>query len=122
MKIVVFEDEHVSRLYPVTLGRPAYAISCGSFRLLDWLQLLEQPIHGIVRPHLETIQTCDYAHLGDGSLGQADDLLFVNARMVPSRTAFEILQKIIATKQSGVARCDDETAAFLVPRLADRPE
>ena len=37
MQIVVFEDEHVSRLYPVTVGRPAYAISCGSYRLIDWL-------------------------------------------------------------------------------------
>ena len=37
MHIVAFEDHHVSRLYPITVGRPSYAISCGSFRLVDWL-------------------------------------------------------------------------------------
>lgn len=122
MKIVVFEDEHVLRLYPVTLGRPAYAISCGSFRLLDWLRMLEQPIHGIVRPHLAEIQANDYRQLGDGNLNDAEGLLFVNARVVPSRTAFETLQKIVAKKQAGVVRFEDEIAAFLLTRRADNPD
>ena len=37
MEIIVFEDRYVPRLHPITVGRPAYAISCGSYRLVDWL-------------------------------------------------------------------------------------
>jgi len=64
MQIVIFEDEQVSRLFPITVGRVAYAISCGSYRLIDWLQRLSREtgatLHGIVRPHLAAIQTLDF--------------------------------------------------------------
>ncbi|MFO0265233.1 MAG: hypothetical protein ACK53V_26725, partial [Planctomycetota bacterium] len=38
MNVLLFEDEFVSRLYPITTGRPAFSTSCGSFRLLDWVE------------------------------------------------------------------------------------
>ncbi len=37
MPLLIFEDEHVARLHPVSLSRPAYAISVGSYRLIDRL-------------------------------------------------------------------------------------
>ena len=37
MQLIVFEDDQLSRLHPITIGRPGYAISCASFRLIDWL-------------------------------------------------------------------------------------
>jgi len=100
--IIVFEDEHVARLYPVTLGRPGYAISCGSFRLLDWLKRLERPIVGVVRPHLAQIQALDYPELRDVSASDSEQLIFVNSRLVPSRTTFEALRKIAADARPGV--------------------
>ena len=118
MTIVVFEDEHVPRLYPVTLGRPSYAISCGAFRLLDWLKLLGLPIHGIVRPHLAGIQRQDYSDLGSGPFGDSKSILFVNARLVPSRTVFQTLQEVLASDQSGVVMYDGEIAAVLFARNA----
>lgn len=121
MKIVVFEDEHVSRLYPVTLGRPAYAVTCGSFRLLDWLKQLDKPIHGIVRPHIAEIQRNDYPELGDGKLSAPDSLLFVNARMVASRSVFETLRELSASDRAGVVFHDEEVAAVLLTRNADAP-
>ena len=42
MRIVVFEDEFAARLFPITVGRPAYAIGCASFRLIDWLAQLSR--------------------------------------------------------------------------------
>lgn len=122
MKIVVFEDEFVPRLHPVTLGRPAYAITCGAYRLIDWLRLLEQPLQGIVRPHLTEIQVHDFPDLGHGSLSQAGALLFVNARLVPSRTVFETLRKLMAADRACAVWHADEVAACLLTRTADAPE
>ncbi|HUG66708.1 MAG TPA: putative sugar nucleotidyl transferase [Pirellulaceae bacterium] len=117
--IIVFEDEHLSRLYPVTFGRPGYAISCGSFRLLDWLKQLEQPIIGVVRPHLAEIQTLDYPELNRSSGSGSGKLLFVNSRLVPSRKTFVALKKIAADDREGVVLNDGEVAAALVsPRNA----
>ena len=100
MTIVVFEDEHVPRLHPVTLGRPAYAITCGAFRLLDWLKQLDRPIHGIVRSHLADVQTSDYPDLGSGQPSESQSLLLVNARLVPSRTVFQTLKQIIESDRA----------------------
>ena len=67
MQIVVFEDEQVPRLYPLTVGRAAYALSCGSFRLIDWLARLAAEtgaaLRGVVRPHLAEIQRLDFPQI-----------------------------------------------------------
>ena len=50
MFIVVFEDELVAQLDPVTLSRPAFAISCGSRRLIDLLMELGPPVRASMSP------------------------------------------------------------------------
>ncbi|MBQ7029109.1 MAG: hypothetical protein IJN32_02595, partial [Thermoguttaceae bacterium] len=35
MHIILFEDDKVVDLYPITVGRPAFSISVGSLRLLN---------------------------------------------------------------------------------------
>lgn len=122
MKIILFEDEHVPRLHPVTLGRPAYAISCGSFRLLDWVKRLELPVLGVVRSHLAEIQAQDYPELAGTPIGRSDAVLLVNARIVPSRTAFETLQRLKDSPSAVVVQSEGEIAAVLLPRDAERPD
>lgn len=119
MTIIVFEDEHVPRLYPVTLGRPTYAISCGGFRLLDWLEQLGTSIVGVVRPHLAEIQIQDYPGLSETVEAGTEQLLFVNARVVPSRSSFESLQRIINDNREGFVFHEGELAmAFVQPKGA----
>ncbi len=60
MTIVVYEDSQCDNLSPITLGRLAATISCGSFRLIDWLSRLGSPIIGVSRPHLRDIQRFDF--------------------------------------------------------------
>ncbi|MCH8924048.1 MAG: hypothetical protein IIA67_12975, partial [Planctomycetes bacterium] len=43
MKIVLFEDRYVERLGPITLGRPAFAVRCGSYRLIELLAEMGMP-------------------------------------------------------------------------------
>ena len=35
MWVILFEDEQVTNLDPITISRPAFTISCGSYRLID---------------------------------------------------------------------------------------
>ena len=67
MSIVLFEDRHVAQLDPVALGKPAFAIACGSYRLVDLAALLEQPVQAHVRRHLSAIVAADFPALQSGS-------------------------------------------------------
>src|SRR5688572_13377118 len=98
MQIVVFEDELVSRLYPITVSRPAYAISCGSYRLVDWLARLVQAAgsapRGVVRPHLAAIQKLDYPQFATEPPASRTPVLIVNARLVPSVATLAALDRL----------------------------
>ena len=79
MQLLVFEDDLVSRLYPITIGRPAYAISCASYRLIDWIGTLTRELsakgYGVVRPHLADHQRLDFALDGGGVTQREGTLL-----------------------------------------------
>ena len=63
MTIVLFEDEWIPQLYPVSIGKPAFTITCGGYRLIDLLPELDGSIQWIVRPYLREIQRANYAEL-----------------------------------------------------------
>lgn len=132
MQIIVFEDELVARLYPVAVGKPAYAVGCGSFRLVDWLiDLTSQTkghLRGIVRPHLATIQHVDFPQLASIAAQGELPALLVNARLVPSVAAWKALAQMIADGRSGaVLQGSSLAAAFITepnsapPAHADAP-
>ena len=127
MTVIVFEDSKVSDLHPITVARPAYAITCAGFRLVDWLtQLCESTdctLRGVVRPHLQTIQESDFkvlsvaANLTDDDWEIHDDgLLLVNARMSPSVSVGAMLRRLAKQGKSGVLvdSCDQ---SILVARV-----
>lgn len=84
MNVVLFEDRAVSQLRPVTTGRAAYSISCGSYRLVDWIGQLGNSVVGLVRPHLQTLQLCDFPNFQSNLDLRQPFTLLVNARLVPS--------------------------------------
>jgi UDP-N-acetylglucosamine diphosphorylase/glucosamine-1-phosphate N-acetyltransferase len=84
MNIVVFEDAGTSQLFPITTGKPAYAISCASFRLIDWLSEFGGNLIGMVRPHLETLQLHDFSELQHQLSADFPETWLINARLVPS--------------------------------------
>src|SRR5215471_5228684 len=99
MQIILFEDEHVARLYPITVGRPAYAITCGSFRLIDWLGRLSQEtgvvLRSVVRTHLAEIQKLDFSAISPTSPTIETPALLVNARLAPSVVTAQALRRLI---------------------------
>jgi glucose-1-phosphate thymidylyltransferase len=84
MNIIVFEDAGTNQLYPITTGKPAYAISCGSYRLIDWLSELQGNLIGLVRPHLEMQQLQDFSQLQHQLDPGFANTWLINARLVPS--------------------------------------
>ena len=118
MNIVVFEDAGVDKLYPITTGRPAYAITCGSFRLIDWLIELEANLVGLVRPHLETIQISDFPQFASQLDSNLKWTLVVNARLAPTVSNVRKLQSMLGqsgSDQAMVVRSGWSTAAAIVP-------
>lgn len=121
MSILVFEDAAVSRLFPITIGRPAYAVTCGGFRLIDGLRELGEAIHGIVRPHLAELQRIDFADVAEALPNGDKPLLLVNARAVPSVANFSTLRAILAEGRPGLVKQGDDIAAALLPPESPRP-
>ena len=117
MKVVVFEDHRVGQLNPIAMGRPAYAISCGSYRLVDWFDELQLPWCGVVRPHLRALQEQDYGvtHLLDPTDRPA---LIVNARTIPSLATLKMLG-VLKQHSEPVTVWSDDTlvAAHIPPKL-----
>jgi len=122
MRIIVFEDEFVSRLHPITTGRPAYAVTCGGYRLIDWLRELETPLQGIVRPNLAGIQELDFPDLATGPNGDDESALLVNARLVPSVSVFRALQKLTKSDRTGIVRDGDDVAAVVQSNGTSAPD
>ncbi|MGV3486016.1 MAG: putative sugar nucleotidyl transferase [Planctomycetaceae bacterium] len=109
--VLVYEDAAIDRLQPVTTARPGYAISCASFRLIDWLGELGLPIYGQVRPHLTTIQQEDFGLAEPPSeLDATAMLLVVNARLVPTPSVLPTLQQLIRENRPQAIR--DVTGAL----------
>ena len=63
--VILFEDETVAQLHPITVGRPAYAIFCGAYSLIQLLDSQGITTCGIVRPHLTDVQRLRYPQLQD---------------------------------------------------------
>lgn len=121
MNIVLFEDALVEQLAPLTIGRPAFAITCGCFSLRDLLQQANVgPVYTIVRDYLRDLQQSDDPASAMPSGGLSGATLFVNARLVPSAANRTALQTLIARKRDCVVKTNDSVAAAVMmnPRAA----
>ena len=130
MTVHLFEDPRVAQLYPITVGRAAFAITCGSARLVDQALALGCPVRAIVRAHLRPALEIDFPQL-HASAGQAAETkpaahaaqgdLFVNARVVPSASARREMARLLADPQPGIARRGDAIVAARLPANSPQP-
>ena len=122
MHIEVFEDPAVSQLEPITLGRAAYSIQCGSYCLADWLTRQNCSIRGNVRTYLKSWQAAEYPRFASAAANSVWRLL-VNARLVPCRASFATLDKLVHSNRPGLVRNGENlVAAVLPPEGAELPE
>ncbi len=117
MQIICFEDDRVEQLRPITLARPAYAITCASFRLIDWLRRLPGTLSGSVRTYLEVIQQLDYQIPAKADVkGDPDGVLLVNARLAP-KVGVEAALKSLAGESRSTVVIDGENDSILAARI-----
>lgn len=111
MKIIVFEDQGVWELYPITLGRPAFAITCGTMRMIDFvLQIPCRSIGFLCRPYLEEISRYEYPeknfYFGTEAVcreletcAEGEKVLLLNARLVPNILLLDFVRDCITQEQ-----------------------
>ncbi len=114
MNILVVEDTRVGRLAPASTSRPAWAITCGSYRLIDWLTRIEGALTAHVRPFLVQVVALDFPALACGIDDHEDTTLIVNARLAPTFSNFALLNDFVKAHRlpdSPVAAASEATAA-----------
>ena len=125
MQIILFEDEFVPRLYPITVGRPAYNVSCASYRLIDWATELAAEtgatLRGVVRPHLATLQQVDFLQFSSPSVTNGLPALLINARLVPSVANFRFLRELVSSGRPGIVSSGSALGAAFVDESAVKP-
>lgn len=125
MQIILFEDELVPRLYPITVGRAAYNITCASYRLIDWMTELARDtgslLRGIVRPHLATLQQVDCPQFATPSVTNGLPALLVNARLVPSIANVRALRELLLAGRPGIHKSGVALGAALIDGSLPKP-
>jgi UDP-N-acetylglucosamine diphosphorylase/glucosamine-1-phosphate N-acetyltransferase len=118
MQLIVFEDDAVGRLHPITLGRAAYAMTCGSYRLIDWLTRLAEETSGtlrsVVRPHLAQVQQLDFPAIDRRAPSTETPALLVNARLVPTVAAYRALKQLVDAAATTVVYHEKSIAAAMI--------
>ncbi|HEV3021957.1 MAG TPA: putative sugar nucleotidyl transferase [Pirellulales bacterium] len=105
--LILFEDELVTQLYPITLGKPAYTIGCGSYRLLDLVAGLAGHVHAVVRPHLTAFRQAEPLPKPGGAAPR-EGVAYVNARLVPHVKSIEQIRRLLAAGRPGIVRPNAE--------------
>ncbi len=122
MSVLLFEDATVLQLFPITTARPACCITVGSYRLLDLVRMLDQPMAAIVRPHLRALVELDFPDLvqlgSDHNQHSHGPTLVLNARLTPNVTTLNALQQLLKSAgNSGpsIVWDGDQVAAIVNP-------
>ena len=114
MNVLVFEDPQVELLYPITIGRPAFSVNVGTYRLIDLLTRWECELTAFVRPHLRELVALDFPRI-NRRMGGQDWTLVVNARLVPSIENFDHLEKFTPSGEAVVIRNGPRIICAWVP-------
>jgi glucose-1-phosphate thymidylyltransferase len=115
MNIVLFEDNLVDRLYPITLSRPAWSITCGAWRLVDLAASIagSNPLSSRVRPLLQEVQQ-DYLPAA-GDFDGLQKTLWLNSRLVPDAKLVGQLEQVMQSDGSLQANVNDQIAVAMTP-------
>ncbi len=122
MEVVLFEDGLVPQLFPITIGRPAFQIHCGSYCLGELLGRLGSLRAALVRPYLSDLVQADHPDWTvwpspQGLASSDKKCLLVNARLVPGVTVVRQLAELVKSEQPMLIQSGDCVAAAVVPSV-----
>ncbi len=127
MHVILFEDDRVVNLYPITIGRPAFYISVGSMRLLNLARQFGDMVELVARPHLRAILREDFPFAWSPSKGERKGpILFINARTAPRESLFNAWRALTTGQfeRGAILRSENSIAAAIVndPRILPHQE
>jgi glucose-1-phosphate thymidylyltransferase len=122
MHIIIFEDHHVPQLFPATIARPAFAITIGTYRLIDLAQRFGSHVEVMVRPYLREIVKQDFPNLWTPDKHQrSTPVLALNARVIPHVDLFRELQEAVKQGQTGIVTMPTGIACALFTKDSPFP-
>jgi UDP-N-acetylglucosamine diphosphorylase/glucosamine-1-phosphate N-acetyltransferase len=113
VQVVLFEDEFVDRLAPVAAAEPAFAVTCGSYKLV-YLERTLGPSLSVIRKHLRPLEAASYPDRVPTGKPLAGPVLFVNARLVPSASIKSQLKRFADAGQEAAIISGQSIAVALV--------
>ncbi|NLW49983.1 MAG: glucose-1-phosphate thymidylyltransferase [Candidatus Brocadiaceae bacterium] len=116
--VVLFEDEFVSDMYPITLTRPAFAVTCGALNLYDVARMVGERVGYVVRDYLADTTACLYAD----ERPAAGPTLMLNAALAPDARHVARLRALLAAGEPFLCTTGRRVAAALVPAGVPLPD
>ncbi len=126
MKIILFEDDGIQQLFPATVGRAGFTLSCGGFNLIQLLSLTGNELYAQARKYIEKTTLIDVnpylANPVKFDFPITDEpnepILLVNSTLVPSVKSIEVLERLVSESQQTVVfnqqvENDDDIQALL---------
>jgi UDP-N-acetylglucosamine diphosphorylase/glucosamine-1-phosphate N-acetyltransferase len=117
-RIVLFEDEFADDLRPITLTRPAFAVSCAGYHLHQLAARAAPAVDWLVRPHLEKVTQRAFPRGGQGGAGPT---LYLNASVAPDVRYVAEFDCMLKEARPCLCTCGQRVAAALVPAGEDGP-
>ncbi len=117
--VVLFEDHLLSDMTPIALTRPAFAVTCACYTLIEVARAGAATVSWIVRDHLKktTAQKVPRPALGGGG-----PIFFLNASVVPDIRYAARIQQLWEKGEPFVATAGARVSAALVPAGTALPE
>ncbi len=115
--VILFEDDHVDDMSPITLTRPAFAVTCAAYTLHEIAAMAADNVSYIVRDYLKKIVKRSHGNPlpGDGPT------LFLNAAVAPDVRYVERLQEMLAAGDPFMCTSGKRVAAAMAPHDARIP-
>ena len=118
-RIVLFEDHLLSEMTPISLTRPAFAVTCACYTLLEVARAAGGEVSWIVRDHLAKTSAQRFPRPVFDAAGPR---LFLNASVVPDIRYAQKVRQLWEAGQPFVATAGDRVSAALVPAGTPAPE
>ncbi len=116
--VVLFEDHYVDDMRPITLTRPAFAVTCAGYRLCDVARLLADRVSYVVREHLRKVAAQSFP---PGEVGEGP-VLFLNAAVAPDVRYVPRLRELLQAGEPFLCTSGQRVAAALLPAERTLPD
>ncbi len=116
--IVLFEDGSVEDMWPITLTRPAFGVTCGIYNLYQVASLACENVDYVVRDYLSAVTERAFPRSGPAD----GPILFVNAAVAPDTRYAGRFRSMLEEGEPCLCTAGERVAAALVPEQREVPE